>query len=357
AIDLEADSLHSYHEKVCLAQFTTPGGNVVLDPLRCRDAFAGLGATLADPSILKVAHGADYDVRLLKKDFDFRVANLFDTMIAAQFTGREQVGLAALLLEFFGVTLDKRYQRADWSARPLPPELLAYAALDTAHLFGLRDRLEAELAELGRRHWAQEEFDLLAAVTPGPPRKPWCLDVKGAGRLPPRELAVLQGLLELRDEVARERDRPPFKVMGNDVLLRWAETPPATRRDVLETPGVPKPVLDRLEPKILEAVRVARALPLAECPRLPESRFVPMTGSQERRLKRLKAARQAASERLKLAAGLLVNSATLERLARMEPAEALAALPSALKRWQREALGDALGEALTPSASSPPAEE
>lgn len=346
ALDLEADSLHSYQEKVCLAQVSAPGINVVLDPLTCRDAFAALAPPLADPGVEKLVHGADYDVRLLKKDFGFRAANLFDTMIAAQFTGREQVGLAALLFEFFEVALDKRYQRADWSARPLTPALLAYAALDTAYLFALKERLEGELVALGRRHWAQEEFELLSAVEPGPPRKPSCLDVKGVSRFAPRELALLQGLLDLRDELARERNRPPFKVLGNDLLLRWAQQPPESRRDVLESPGAPKPVLDRLAPRVLELAKAAAALPLDECPRFPESRYVPMTGAQERRLKRLKAARQGASERLKLAPGLLVNSATLERTARFDPSEAAAALAAALKGWQREAVGADLGEAL-----------
>lgn len=344
ALDLEADSLHSYQEKVCLAQFTTPAGNFILDPLECRDAFAGLGPVLATSSVQKVVHGADYDVRLLKKDYGFSVSNLFDTMIAAQLVGREQVGLAALLAEFFDVELDKKYQRADWSLRPLPPELLSYAALDTAYLFPLKERLETELRDLGRLSWAREEFELLAAVTPAPPKAPWCLDVKGASRLSPRELAVLQALLELRDEVARERNRPAFKVVGNDVLVKWAQSPPTTRRDVLDTPGVPKPVLDRLEPRILEAVKTGRGLPLEDCPRLPDKRYVPMTGSQERRLKRLKAVRQAASERHRLSPGLLVNSATLERLARMEPGDAASSVPTVLKRWQGEALGSALIE-------------
>ncbi|RMG86113.1 MAG: ribonuclease D, partial [Candidatus Dadabacteria bacterium] len=128
AVDLEADSLHSYREKVCLVQASTERGNWILDPLTDDGWFPAFARVLEDPGVEKVAHGADYDIRLLKKDRGVSVRNVFDTMIAAQFTGRARIGLAALLEEFFGVRLDKKYQRADWSARPLAPELLAYAA-------------------------------------------------------------------------------------------------------------------------------------------------------------------------------------------------------------------------------------
>lgn len=346
AVDLEADSLHSYREKVCLVQVSTRGANAVLDPLACRDALAPLGRLLENPSVQKVVHGGDYDVRLLKKDFGLRPRNLFDTMIAAQFTGREQYGLAALLREHFGVVLDKRYQRADWSHRPLGPELLAYAALDTAYLLPLRDLLSEELRGLGRLRWVEEEFELLCAAEPGPPRRPWCLDVKGAGRLPPRQLAVLQALLELRDRAACERDRPPFKVLSNDLLLAWAASPPSSRREVLEAGGAPKPVLAALAEGILEGVRAAQGADPATWPRPSPAEYEPLTGAQERRLKRLKEARAGVATALGLPVGLLVNSATLERAARQEPPGARAALEASLKNWQREVLGPSLEAAL-----------
>ncbi|MBE0617031.1 MAG: ribonuclease D, partial [Proteobacteria bacterium] len=217
ALDFEADSLHSYREKICLAQVSTPDRNAVIDALIGDRALTPLGEVLADEEIHKVFHGGDYDVRLLKKGYGFAIRNVFDTMIAAQLAGRARVGLAALLEEEFGVHVDKKYQRADWSARPLGPELLAYAALDTAYLLPLKERLEAELDRLGRTPWAEEEFRLLEAVTPAADRTPWCLDVKGASRLPPRQLAVLQALLEVRETAAESWDRPPFKVLSTEV--------------------------------------------------------------------------------------------------------------------------------------------
>jgi len=242
AVDLEADSLHNYREKICLVQVSTAGATRVLDPLAAPGILSGLVPVLSDRSVLKVFHGGDYDVRLLKREGAAAVSNVFDTMIAAQIAGRERYGLAALLEEEFGVLLDKRYQRADWSRRPLDPGMLAYAAADTAHLLALSDRLSEELVRLGRLGWAEEEFLLLEQVEPSAPKKPWCLNVKGAGRLAPRQLARLQALLELREDLASSWNRPPFKVLVNQVLIDWAVRPPASRRDVAATAGAGGPL-------------------------------------------------------------------------------------------------------------------
>ncbi len=347
ALDLEADSLHSYREKVCLAQVTTCRETAVLDAVIGREGLAALGPVLADPAVEKVLHGADYDIRLLKKDLGFRIRGVFDTMVAAQLAGRERVGLAALLEAEFGVRLDKKYPRADGSARPLSPEQLEYAALDTAHLLALRDLLDAELRGLGRDGWAREEFLLLEKAEPAPERGPRCLDVKGAGRLNPRELAALQALLEVREEAARQWDRPPFKVLSPDVLLTWAQKPPTSASELRETRGVGGSVVGKLGPEILDALHRARLLPEHECPRWDPVRRDPLDTVQERRLKRLKKARAARAEALGIEVGLLVNSASLERLAREEPVRAREeVLGSVLKGWQMEAVGGDLRSAL-----------
>lgn len=346
AIDLEADSLHSYREKVCLVQISTAARTAVLDPLAAPGILAALAPLLGDPAVRKVFHGGDYDVRLLKRDGGVSVRNLFDTMIAAQIAGRPRFGLAALLEESFGVTLDKRYQRADWSKRPLEPGMLAYAAADTAHLLALADLLSEELTRLGRLAWAEEEFGLLEQIEPAPPKKPWCLNLKGTGRLAPRQLARLQALLELREELAAAWNRPPFKVLMNEVLVGWSVQPPADRRALAATRGAGGPLLERIAGPILEALARAEALPEMECPRPEVSRRVMLSPAEARRLARMKAAREETARRLGIEAGLLVNGATLERLARLDPAEAAAELPAALKRWQGEAVAGALRQAL-----------
>ncbi len=341
ALDLEADSLHRYPESICLVQISTPSGTVILDPLSTPEVLDGLEAVLADAAVRKILHGGDYDVRLLKRERGMPVRNLFDTMIAAQLTGRERFGLAALLEEHFGVVLDKRYQRADWSRRPLGPELLAYAAADTSHLHALAGRLAAELSALGRLSWAEEEFGLLGQIEPAAPKKPWCLDVKGAGRLAPRQLARLQSLLETRDDLARAWNRPPFMVLGNQTLIDWAQAPPASRRDLVQTPGASRAVLERIADLALEALERAEAVPETECPRSEPPRRTVLSASEAGRLARLRAVREETARRLRLAPGLLVNGATLERLAREGAARA-----GLLKNWQTEALGAPFRHAL-----------
>ncbi len=346
AIDVEADSLYSYPEKVSLVQVSTRSSNTILDPLHGRTGMDGLGTVMANPDILKVFHGGDFDIRLLKKHFDLQVRTEADTMIAAQLVGRSHIGLAALLEQEFGLQVDKRYQRANWSRRPLPLEMLNYAAFDTAYLLPLWQHLRDELKRLGRLEWVQEEFRLLEAVEAGPERLPSCFDVKGAHLLAPRERAILQSLLELREQTARAWGRPPFKVLSDQVLMDWATSPPESQREVQHTPRANRGILRRLAPQILQVVREAQATPLKECPHRDLPSLPPLTAEQRRRLERLKRARHAATERLSLPAGLLVNTATLERLARAAPRDAAMMVGTALKRWQFEALGPALQHAL-----------
>jgi ribonuclease D len=162
-----------------------------------------------------------------------------------------------------------------------PKAKILPAALDTVHLLPLREQLEEELTTLGRLAWAEEEFRLLEAAEPAPPRLPSCFDIKGTIRLAPQQLATLQGLLELREEVAAEWDRPPFKVLNNSVLLGWTEEPPDSRSQLLATPGANRGTLNRVAEPALRVLRDSRALPADRCP-LPtvNTTFEPMTSSQ-----------------------------------------------------------------------------
>jgi ribonuclease D len=348
ALDLEADGFFSYEDKICLSQFATLDECALVDPLKERDCLAGLGPLLADGRIEKIFHGGDYDIRLLKKDYGFKVENLFDTMIAAQLLGREKLGLAALLEDHFSVLADKKYQRADWSKRPLEADMLDYAATDVLHLVELRDILADELEKLGRMGWAREEFALMAAIEPAPPKKPWCLDVKGAGKLPPRVLAVLQGLLELRDETARAWNKPHFKVISNNVLIEWAKKPPRNRNEVINTKGAGRGALAKLASGILKAVEHALALPDDQLPQKPKGapRYIP-TDEEKAKLTNLKAARDEVCAALGINGGLVANAATLGRLSTASPDTALEEARSLFKGWQWEVLGDSITKVLT----------
>src|SRR5215212_493480 len=219
AVDTEADSLHSYFDKVCLIQISVPGEDLIVDPLAKVD-LNRFGELLANPAITKLFHGGDYDLRIMHRDFGFVVRNLVDTSICAQLLGYEGIGLAALLERHFGVKLNKTHQRADWSMRPLPPDMLAYASLDTHHLAALAAKLREELIALGRWEWAVEEFARLEMVRyreNDEDVEPW-RKVKNIGGLDRRSLAAVRDLYEWRDQLARKADRPPFKILGNDSM-------------------------------------------------------------------------------------------------------------------------------------------
>src|ERR1700675_858798 len=166
AVDTESNSLHAYRESVCLIQFSTSAADYIVDPIRL-PGLNPLAPFFANPDQQKVFHAAEYDLICLRRDYHFEFANIFDTMSAARTLGWPQVGLAAILDTHFGVKMNKKYQCADWKRRPLTPEQLDYARLDTHYLVALRDRQLQALTESG--HWpeAHEEFARLAQLRGG----------------------------------------------------------------------------------------------------------------------------------------------------------------------------------------------
>jgi ribonuclease D len=337
ACDLEADSMHHYREQVCLLQISTETRNFIIDPLVCPD-FTPLVPLFSDPAIVKVFHGADYDVRMLHRCFGIEISNLFDTMIACQFLGEASVGLAAVLKKRFGVDLDKRFQQADWSRRPLPPEMLDYAAKDTSLLPELYRALTAELSEKGRLSWVLEECDLLSRVRmTGRDDEPLSARFKGASRMRPQTVAILEGLLRFRDDEAQRRDLPPFKILGNETVREIAERNPSSVADLNGIPGLSPKLLDRYSRQILTAVRNGRKLPPEELPVFERKRRPERSRELEDRLKRLKEWRSARAGELGIDAGILVNNALLESLAE-DPSSGC----TGLKVWQENLFGDEL---------------
>jgi ribonuclease D len=258
AVDTESNSLHAYHEQVCLIQFSTPQADYILDPLALPD-LALLAPIFANPAIEKIFHAAEYDLICLRRDFGWQAQNLFDTMVAARTLGWPQVGLAAALETQFGVTHNKRHQRADWAARPLTREQLAYAQIDTHYLIPLRERLAAALQAAD--HWAEavEEFERLAQAnangrTPPQfdPQNFW--HISGARDLSGRAAAILRELFIYRDQVARRLNRPPFKVMADSTLLAIAKTPAPTLAALAAIPGMTPGQINRHGRSLLQAI-------------------------------------------------------------------------------------------------------
>ncbi|WP_136515447.1 ribonuclease D [Geomonas edaphica] len=337
AFDLEADSLHHYTEKVCLIQVSSEQENRLIDPLADLDVRV-LAPIFANPAIKKIFHGADYDMRSLYRDFGIEVVNLFDTMIASQFLGESEFGLAALLKKRFGVELDKRYQKADWSKRPFSPEMLEYAMKDTSLLIPLYRQLEQELVGKGRLTWVEEESELVAGVrSPSREGELMCLRFKGANKMKPRELAVLEELLKFRDEKARSADVPPFRILSNDLLRELAEKQPRNNFELVGIHSMSSKLIERLGRGLLQAVVAGLAVPQDKLPQVQQSRRPVLDRIQDEKVKRLKVWREAKSAQLGLGVGLVANNTLLEALA--EPGSSHNAL---LKRWQREAFGDEL---------------
>jgi ribonuclease D len=236
AIDLEANSMYAYREEVCLIQITIPGQDYIIDPLGVRD-LSGLGHIIQNPQVEKVFHAAEYDLMLLKRQFEWQLQNLFDTMWAGRILGYKRYGLASMIETVYDIKLDKRYQKSNWCKRPLSPEQLTYAQLDTHHLLQLRDHLEAELISTGRLEEATETFAEQTHVKLSnndfDPDDFW--SISGAYDLTRQQQAVLKALNIYRNQEARQRNRPLFKIFHDKTLIELAQTTPTnltTLRDV-----------------------------------------------------------------------------------------------------------------------------
>jgi len=264
AVDTESNSLHAFREQVCLLQFSSTKADYIVDPLALRD-LGSLASIFSDPKIEKVFHAAEYDLICLRRDFDFSFSNLFDTMHAARVLGYPAVGLDKLLGDKFGIKMDKRHQKADWAARPLSNEQIHYARLDTHYLFDLRDALEGELKEKERLDFAREDFDRACRLDDAKPRTNGASWERFAGRkdLSLRELTVIAHLCKWRDREAERLDRPPYKVVMDDVLILLAKNPPEAKVD-LSAAGLSEKQIRLWGDMVLSAIRHGSEAPLVE---------------------------------------------------------------------------------------------
>lgn len=351
ALDSEAAGFHRYSDRVCLLQLSVNGTTWLVDPLAF-DPTGYLRPALEDPSVEVLMHGADYDIRLLDRDLGIRPRGVFDTQVAASLLGETGLGLSALLERHLGITLPKKYQRADWAVRPLPAEMLEYAAGDTAHLRELASRLRERLQRAGRISWAEEEFRRLEEIrweAEDGERDP-VLRVKRAWELGTRAVARLREALVWRDEQARARDRAPFRVVGDPPLVAVAVENPGSVETLARIPGFP--------PGMARSAAGQELLDrLAAVNRLPEGELVPhpprLRGpgrpppEVEELAERLKSVRNARAESLGLERGTVLSNSVLLEVARLAPRtlEELAAIPG-IRNWQVEVVGEDLLRAL-----------
>jgi ribonuclease D len=341
AIDLEADSLYHFREKVCLIQIGSCRGNWIVDPLQLED-LSVLKPLFHREDVQKIFHGADYDIRSLYRDFGIEIRNLFDTELAGRFLGLRETGLDAVLQNRLGVSLDKKYQKKDWSKRPLPPEMIAYAAGDVFYLLPLAELLEAELVQKERLDWVQEECAILSTVRPPvSDNEPLFLRFRGAGRLGPRSLAVLEALLQLRKTLAEARDRPPFKIVGNDCLMKLAIEKP------LELSQLEKlKILSVKQHRIygrnfVETIEKTLLQPVDNLARYPRKRAPSIPPAIPKRVRALRAWRDARAKNWNIDPAMLLNKALMTTLALKNPLTSRELNKvTELKQWQKRALGN-----------------
>ncbi|MCG3175571.1 MAG: Ribonuclease D [Candidatus Omnitrophica bacterium] len=350
AADTEADSLHHFREKLCLIQISGPERDYVIDPLAPVD-LSGLAAALADKVI--VFHGADFDVRMLRRVCDLRPQAIFDTLIAAQLLGYPKQGYADLAERHCGVRLSKAAQKADWSRRPLAPDMLEYAANDTHHLGEIRFRMEEELRAAGRLEWHRQNcarlLDALLTERPEPEDElpPW--QIKGSKDLPPRGLTALRELWMWRDEVAQKKDRPRFKVLHSETLIELCKfyASAAWKGDAGECPKAPSNVRGEYRRELNACFKRADAAEPVKYQYPPKTPRKKWSNADSSRLSALKTERQRLAADLGLQPSLVATNAVLEDIASLNPSD-IGALASTgrLLPWQVEQAGEAFLSAL-----------
>ena len=349
ALDTEGDSLHHYPERLALLQLAAPDGTVwLVDPLAVPDLTPHTPVFAESRPVLGV-HAGDNDLAQLKRRWGFAFRAIFDTAIAARFLGGKALGLDTLLETWLGVALPPSRQRDDWSVRPLTAAQVEYAAADVRHLFALRARLTEELRVTGRLAWVEEECEALAAqivLERAPDPDAWT-HVRGARELPPRNRAALRELYELRESLARAADRPPFKILSEDILLRLATALPADSQGLATVSGVTPRVIGRWGAALLAALARAQALDERSLPEWPRRPRPPIPGAVSRRVEALRKWRAGATERFGLEPGVLLPNRLISAIAEAAPrsVEALVAVDG-VRRWRAEHFGRELIAAL-----------
>lgn len=341
-IDTEADGLHHHPVKLCLVQVADDRGRGhLIDPLALR-TLQPLGPFFADAGVVKVLHAADNDLGYLKRLYGFSVANIFDTAIAARFLGVTSLSLDGLLRDFIGVDPGPSRQKDDWSKRPLSPAQETYALNDVLHLIPLRERLLEALRAKGRELWVEEECALIAAM-PAPEKAAdpeAYMKLKGAKDLDGRGLAVLRELHQARETLAIKLDRPPFMILGNEVLVALAVLKPRDSNTILTIKGCTINVVRRAGEAILAAVERGLTVPDAELPvRRPNPR-PRVSGAVQRRSEALRAWRLEAAKLVELDGGVIFPQRLIDRLAHDPPGDldALARVEG-IGRWRAELFG------------------
>ncbi len=345
AIDLEANSMYAYRERVCLIQISIPQQDYIIDPLSDID-LGGLGDLLANHAVEKVFHAAEYDLRLVKREYSWELNNLFDTMWAARILGYERYGLASMLEELYGIKLNKRHQKSNWCKRPLSPAQLTYAQHDTHFLLRLRDQLAQELKEQDCLEEAHEIFGEQTQVEPNnnhfSPDSFW--SIHGVYDLTSQQQAILKALNIYRDSEAQQRNRPLFKILHDRTLLELAQETPRSFSQMQEISGMTWGQIRRYGRGILDAIAEGANNPPPKQPKRPKR-------PPDRVLQRYEILHNWRKERARkrgVESDVIISRQTLWEIAEKKPTcqADLAALDT-LGAWRRQAYGQEILEVLS----------
>lgn len=221
AIDTEADSLHRYKESLCLIQLSAGGENVLIDPLAIND-MNPFAEYLCSCEVWM--HGADYDMTMIRREYGKLPPVVWDTQIGARLLGLRKFGLSDLVEHWFGVTLLKTSQKADWGKRPMTPTMLEYAINDVVYLLPMGECIVEELIDKGRYDWFVQSCEAARKkILERDENREELWRINGSGRLSPRGLAYLRALWNWRDAEAASWDKPSFMVVNNKQMIEWAD--------------------------------------------------------------------------------------------------------------------------------------
>lgn len=340
AVDLEADSMFHFREKVCLIQIATDRHSFVIDPLKISD-LSLLGPLFRNLNIQKIFHGADYDVRSLYRDFRINIRNMFDTEVASRFLGDKSTGLEAVVHKRFNVRLNKKYQKKDWSERPLPEKMIEYAARDTFYLLPLAEILQKELSNKGRLQWVNEECDILSRVRAMQNNgEPLFLRFKGAGQLSQRRLAVLEAILQFRVKVAEEKDRPLFKVFSNASAMKMTLSAPKTVQELKRSKALSARQLNMYGSDLVASIQEALSISTERLPSYPHKKAPPLDANVPKRVKALKKWRDRYAKKLNVDSSIITPKSIMTTLAIKKPQKLDDLdLIHEMKNWQKKEFG------------------
>ncbi len=329
AIDTEADSLHAYPEKLCLIQLTTVEGDRLVDPLAKID-LAPIWPELKKHQL--IFHGADYDLRLLRKGHGFVPNRIFDTMLAGRLLGEREFGLGSLVKKHLGIVMEKGSQKADWARRPLTEKMESYARADTRHLKALSDILREQLREKNRLAWLEQSCDRLIAECAIPtahePDLVW--RIKGSHKLARAGLAVLRELWRWREAEAVAANKPPYFVLSHEALVDIAS---AVSEHQPYDKSLPRHISPRRKDALCEAIAKGLALAPHEHPEILRHNSKRQTEAQRQRFSQIEQKRNHRAHQLGLDPTLIASRATMLALAEDWNCHQLE-----LMDWQRELL-------------------